>query len=312
MTELRTIPLTADEKRMGLLRHVGLGATAKREDGCKVCGAKLHHANRSGFCMIHGPKTGFALAKGDPDERRTFHDVIQRARRDEDGNIIPSTVEATRIKRVQIRCAHCGRDQFKLTSPACWPITVVAVTCATCGTVAGYYDEQVSRDLLSVTPGHDMPPRESMISHRTYKPVRSDDETRAQVIEGLKLGVEPDQVAEDLEVTPEYVHSVGVNEGLMRARRAEWHKDLARLAAEGKGAKEIAAELRQSPAAVRMAARKKGIRFAPKLTQLDRIRVMAKAGMRTTDIARELGINSCVVSHARNLKSTAYERALVN
>lgn len=48
-------------------------------------------------------------------------------------------------------------------------------------------------------------------------PNYSEDQQRALVVEGLKLEVPIDQIAEDLELTVEYVHAIAVNAGYRAA-----------------------------------------------------------------------------------------------
>jgi len=221
----------------------------------------------------------------------------------------PSTVEATKLPfpvgfnrlfpkpEKRLSCVQCSGEQFKLVCPMAWPIETVAVSCVTCGTVAGYFDEGASRELRGADLSRERLPREFVVSHRIGRRVRTPDEQREAVLLGLREGIEVDQIAEDLDVTPEYVHSVGVNEGLIHDR-GEWHEQITPLAAQGKCAREIAEALKQRVSAVRAAARRRCIALPAPRTLGAEIRKRYLAGERPCDIARSLGVQPSYVSRA--------------
>jgi DNA-binding CsgD family transcriptional regulator len=223
-----------------------------------------------------------------------------------------STIESTTLDlrpalRKHLICSYCKRgDQFHLTSPACWPITVVAVTCYVCGHVVGYFDETVSKVLLDIDAKFEMPPRQSTISHRTFKPALfSEDQQRAFVVEGLKLNVDVDQLCEDLNVTPEYVHAVAVNAGYTRAQKSFPSKSksprrdqIVKLHEEGKTDRQTAEILNISVRNSKQIRRLAGLKPNRPYFMWDEIRRRWLAGERPCDIACSLGIKSPAVSKA--------------
>jgi hypothetical protein len=227
----------------------------------------------------------------------------------------PSTIEATqlnqpfeqerwfreplRMKPPETACRQCGTKTFKLVCPNCWPIQTVAVTCATCGHVRGYLDENTPGRMFEDGSRREVPEREMVIrhrvAHRTYQP----DEQRELAIQGLKQGIELAQVAEDLGLTPEYVHAIGVNEGLVKPSMAE---NVAALANEGKTPLEIASKLGITRRYAAMLRRDAGLPRPE--TRGDEMRRRYQAGERPSDIARSMGVGPSNVSQAiRRLKN---------
>jgi hypothetical protein len=328
MSTLRNV-LTPQERSMGVKQHLSNGAV---ETGtrCSVCTrimtAVALRNNDTGMHRGCAPsnqqQNGFksrVLADDEIQEQRLHYFGPKEERGGKGINTIPATSILALIQPKQrISCKKCYRDQFHLTSPACWPVTVVAVTCSTCGCVVGYFDETVSKTLLDADPKHEMPARQSSIMHRTYRPNYSEDQQRALVVEGLKLEVPIDQIAEDLELTVEYVHSVAVNAGYRAAifqykidsvgvgkghgqphQQAQIRAELVRnLVAVGKTDKEIALELHLNLGTAKNYRHKLRLKANSPWTKRAECRKRYLAGEHVSDIAAALEIDTCQVSVA--------------
>jgi hypothetical protein len=209
----------------------------------------------------------------------------------------PSTIEATQlVPQDRAACRQCGTKTFKLVCPNCWPIQTVAVTCATCGRVRGYLDENTPGRMFEDGSRREVPEREMVIrhrvAHRTYQP----DEQRELAIQGLKQGIELAQVAEDLGLTPEYVHAIGVNEGIVKPSLAE---KVVALVGEGKTDLAVASKLGISRNYVSQLRRRAKLPKRKRPTPVrDEIQRRYLAGERQCDIARALEISGCQVSIA--------------
>jgi hypothetical protein len=209
MNELVDVPLSDKEQRLGLRSHKAVDEIQPPLEDfgkCLKCGDPLVKKNRDGIHQVCR-----LLQNTRVDQRYKLFDAVAEAKD-------PSTIESTKWNpEMELFCKWCKNitGQFKLTSPACFPINVVAVTCVCCGEVAGYFDEMLSPEFIESK--YEMPSRQSTISHRNYKPDTSRDEKRQLVVQGLRLGLEEEQIAYDLSVSVMYVHSVGVNEGLVQA-----------------------------------------------------------------------------------------------
>jgi len=133
----------------------------------------------------------------------------------------PSTIQATRLVDGRLKCRHCRAcTQFKLTCPASQTITVVAVTCIRCGEVAGYFDEQVSRNLLDGNGEQpaDRIPREHVATHGIAHVNLRTDDAEKEIVACLSDGMSVASVAWYLEFSEAYVHAIGVKHKVIRKR----------------------------------------------------------------------------------------------
>jgi hypothetical protein len=284
--------LTDAERQLGIKYHVGVAALKLRR--CVKCNRPLPSKNKTGIHV--GCKESKAAITADPDEVKEHHEPLYSQKDSK-----PSTIEATRIDfQKRILCQHCGCDQFHLTCPSCWPLNVVAVSCFKCGTVVGYFDEMISATILELDEAHEMPARESSIMRGIYRPNMHEEQKKLLVIEGLKLGVEIEQIAEDLDVTPEFVHAVGVNTGMLRDALlyGQRKQQVLNLWRKGKTDKEIAAELRITIHNARVTRKRQGLGANKPWTKVDEIRKRYLSGERNCDIMRALNVRHEYVSKA--------------
>lgn len=151
---------------------------------------------------------------------REYHHFVSSGPRAKRVDQIPATLLATRLTDRQEQlpaCPHCHRSIFKMTCPAGWPISTVAILCAHCTRTKGYYDE-VNDDGFIFVRGREQPRESPMRQSVTRGGIahspRADDELRDLVLMGLNIKVPTYQIAEDLGVTDKYIHSVAVNAGI--------------------------------------------------------------------------------------------------
>ena len=107
------------------------------------------------------------------------------------------------------------------------------------------------------------------------------------VIEGLRLGLEATQIAEDLSVTEEFVYTVGIEAGFKMDSNSE---RIAELVRQGKTDREIAAELGLNTCTVVKSRMRQGLKANHKPTRKDEIIKRHLAGERQCDIACAFGI----------------------
>lgn len=240
---------------------------------------------------------------------------------------LPSRIESTSLSALsptlpslaaashRLFCSRCRTSVAKLVCPNGFQMLSVAVVCSLCGRVHGYIDDPSVLQSKNGRPPKDSPPREFVVSHRIARNVYRPDEQREAVLLGLREHVDVKQIAEDIGVSVEYVHAIGVNEGLLAAAsllqpepiHVRTVDKVAALHREGKNAAKIAEELNVQVRYVNILLRRAIAAGAlpAKRTQADQIRARFALGERQCDIAKELGVAPCyvsvVVNHPTNL-----------
>lgn len=146
MSDLRPQPLSEREAAFHLSLHIGSSSTNEPQlRRCVACGEPLHKKSKLNIHLVCRKLRGLGRYPEKTSKSRFYgRDPFNGYYVPEVGNEVPSSVPATRLDArtlAKIRCKVCRRHVFKLTCPVTPPFQTVAVTCATCGDVAGYLDD---------------------------------------------------------------------------------------------------------------------------------------------------------------------------